>query len=569
MTWDEFKDKLVSFINLLEDDLAFIKKAFNFAQKAHEGQKRKSGEPYFNHSLRTALNLAEIKADPIMIVTGILHDVLEDCNVNEKELKKEFGEEVTELIKGVTKIGHYKHNNTEEEQARNLLNLILKISQDLRIAIIKLADRLDNMRTLQYLPPEKIKRIALETRDIFVPLATRLGIYVWASELDELCFKFLEPEKYEWVKDIFSKKIEEGEKYLPEIIEKVEKEIEKNEIKVHFIKSRIKTYSSIYKKLVKKNFDPNLIYDLFGIRIIVDKVEECYRVLGIIHSFYPFLNQEFDDYIAKPKPNGYRSLHTVVLTPYGFYVEFQIRTMEMHEINEYGTAAYFAYSESKKKKTYLKNSTVFASKEDLEILKKIKEIKNFSESYKKTVEEIKQDLLKEKIYVLSPKGKIIELPIGSTPIDFAYQIHTEIGNHAERARVNGKIVPLDYELKNGDVVEILINKKKLPSPDWINFVKTTKAKKKIKKFLLENQIKIKVPLKFSLIIKIKNKQGIVENILDFLKEKKIKIISFSSLSKPGFISLKIKIEKENKKEVENLAFLIKNKFEDILEIEIL
>jgi len=569
MSWEEFKNKIISYINFGEEDLILIKKAFDFAQKAHEGQKRKNGEPYFNHSLRTALNLAEIKSGPEVIAAGILHDVLEDCNVSEEEMKRKFGEEITELVKGVTKIGHYKYYETEEEQAKNLLNLILKISEDLRIAIIKLADRLDNMRTLEYLPKEKINRIALETRDIFVPLATRLGIYVWASELDELCFKFLEPEKYEWVKKTFEEKINKGKGYLPEIIEKVKKEIEKNNIKLYFISYRIKTYSSIYKKLVKKNFDVNLIYDIFGIRIVVDQVEECYHVLGIIHSLYPFLSEEFDDYIAKPKPNGYMSLHTVVFVPYGFYVEFQIRTLKMHEINEYGTAAYFAYSEAKKTKVYRKNLTIFTSKEDLEILNKIRGLKDNSENYSEIMEEVKTDLLKEKIYVLTPKGKIIELPVGSTPIDFAYKIHTEIGNHAERAKVNGKLVPLDYELKNGDVVEIIVNKKKAPSPDWLNFVKTTNAKKKIKKFLLENRVKISNLPRFVLIIKMKNKPEIVDKILDFLKEKKIKIIYFNSLEKSGFISLKIKIEKENKKELENLVFLIKKKFEDVLEIEIL
>jgi len=569
MSWEEFKNKVISYINFEEEELLLIKKAFDFAQKAHEGQKRKNGEPYFNHSLRTALNLAEIKSGPEVVAAGILHDVLEDCNVSEEEMKREFGEEITELVKGVTKIGHYRYYKTEEEQAKNLLNLILKISEDLRIAIIKLADRLDNMRTLEYLPEEKIRRIALETCDIFVPLATRLGIYVWASELDELCFKFLEPEKYEWVKKTFEEKINKGKSYLPEIIEKVKKEIEKNNIKLHFISYRIKTYSSIYKKLVKKNFDVNLIYDIFGIRIIVDQVEECYHVLGIIHSLYPFLSEEFDDYIAKPKPNGYMSLHTVVFVPYGFYVEFQIRTLKMHEINEYGTAAYFAYSEAKKTKVYRKNLTIFTSKEDLEILNKIRELKEDSKNYSEIMEEVKTDLLKEKIYVLTPKGKIIELPIGSTPIDFAYKIHTEIGNHAERAKVNGRLVPLDYELKNGDVVEIIVNKKKNPSPDWLNFVKTTNAKKRIKKFLLENRVKISNLPRFVLIIKMKNKPEIVDKILDFLKEKKIKIIYFNILEKSGFISLKIKIEKENKKELENLVFLIKKKFEDVLEIEIL
>lgn len=567
MTWEEFKQKLNNCFDLTEIDLDLIQKAFNFAYQAHSGQKRKSGEDYFNHCVRTALNLASLKTDAQIISAGLLHDVLEDTPTKEEDLQKNFGEEITQLVKNVTKIGHYRYLNQDQEQAMNLVNLILAISQDLRVAIIKLADRLDNMRTLEFLPPEKIKKIALETRDIFVPLALKLGIHIWASELDELSFKFLEPEKYEWVKSIFLPKIEKGKKYLNEIIKITEESLRKNKIKIYEINYRIKTFSSIYKKLIKKNFDPELIFDLFGIRVIVDKVEECYLSLGVIHAlFYP-LESEFDDYISKPKPNGYRSLHTVVLTPYEFFVEFQIRTLEMHHFNEFGTASYFSYSQSKTTKIYQKNLSVFTSLEDKKFLEEIKKVKETSKLSSDLIKSLKLEFIQEKIYVLTPKGKIIELVKGATPIDFAYKIHTEIGNHAAGARVNGKIVPLNYELSNGDIVEIITNKNKTPSVDWLNFVKTKEARKKIKSFL-RKKIQISKPLEFLILIKTKNDPILFQNVLDFLKEKNVEIIDSKNTNKEGLQIIKIKVRLMDKKEKEFIAFNLKNKFKEILEIKV-
>lgn len=567
MTWEDFKNELLKYLEITENDLEFIKKAFVFGSRAHSEQKRKNGEPYFNHCLRTALNLASLKLEPQVIIAGLLHDVLEDTSVKEEELKNNFGEEITELVKGVTKLGHFKYRDENEEQALNLMNLILAISEDLRVAIIKLADRLDNMRTLKFLPSEKIKRIALETRDVFVPLAIRLGIYVWGLELDELSFQYLEPEKYKKMKELFLPRIEKGQKHLEEIIQITKEKLQEAKIKIYDLNYRIKTFSSIYKKLLRKNFNPDLIFDLFGIRVITESIEECYLALGIIHSlFYP-LESEFDDYIAKPKPNGYQSLHTVVLTPYEFYVEFQIRTLEMHKFNEFGAASYFSYTTSKRTKAYQKNLTIFTSAEEQKILEEIKKAKETSTSFSELLKSLKFDLLREKIYVLTPKGKILELPKDSTPIDFAYKIHTEIGNHAVGAKVNGKLVPLNYKLQNGDVVEIIVNKNKKPSIDWLNFVKTREARKKIKNFLKKKVQIFKMP-EFYLSFKTKNEPKILEEILDFLKEKEIEIVYYKNFAKGSWQIIKIKVRKENKSDLEEIVFNLKNKIDEILEIEI-
>lgn len=567
MDFREFKYKILEFRQFSQNELDFIERAFYFGKKVHNGQKRKNGEDYFNHCIRTAINLAQLKLDQIFIVSGLLHDVIEDAKVKEEEIEQNFGKEVTFIVKGVTKIGHYKYYYEEDViQAENLRNFILAISEDIRVAIVKLADRLDNMRTLQYLPPEKQKKIALETKDIYAPLAVRLGIYEWAGELDDLSFKFLNPEKYEEIIKFYEPYITKNEPYLINIIENIKNDLEERGIKVHKIDYRIKRPSSIYKKLVKKNFDYQKIYDLFGIRIIVEKVEECYVVLGVIHSKFPYLKSEFDDYIANPKPNGYQSLHTVVLTPYNFYVEFQIRTLEMHEYAEYGTAAYFVYSESKSTNLYRKNISILAGEEDVKLieeLRKWREVRDLNEF----IERIKNEFFKERIYVFTPKGKLIELPYGSTPIDFAYKVHSEIGNHCERAKVNGKIVPLNYELQNGDIVEIITNKNKKPSIDWLSFVKTSNAKKKIKAFLRKEKLKLLPKMIVSLVILAKDKIGLLDEILKCFKFKKINIIFHKGKVENKIAILKFKFEVKNKKELDEFIKYLKENVKEILEIK--
>ena len=562
MEWNEFREILLKNVSFNQDDLNLIEKAFYFAKEVHKNQTRKNGEPYFNHCLRTALNLLELKLGKEFIISALLHDVLEDCNASEEIIKKEFGEEILFLIKGVTKIGHYKYYQEDEEQAENLRNFILAFTKDIRVAIIKLADRLDNIRTLQYLPLEKQKRIALETRDVFIPLAIKLGFYNWATEMEEICFKVLEPEKYEYVVNLFKEKIEPNKEKLEIIKKTVLEELENNGIRVVEVSHRIKSYVSIYKKLRRKDFDPEKIYDIFGIRVIVQTIEECYLTLGIIHSLYLPLEAEFDDYIAKPKPNGYRSLHTVVLTDQEIFVEFQIRTQEMHIINEFGTAAYFAYNQFKLTKSYQKGSVVFAKEEETKLTQ---ELRSFYKNQNFT-DFLNLDFLKDKIYVFTPKRKIIELPAGSTPIDFAYKIHTEIGNHCAGVKVNGNFVSLDYELKNGDIVEIIADKNKKPSLDWLNFVKTSKAKKKIISFLKNiNQPKENgdVILKITGI----DKPGVLNSILEIFKKQNINIKEHKGLTKNNRFILQLKFT-ANQSDVKKIVELIKNRVNGIFEIKI-
>ena len=529
MDFREFKNKILEFRQFSEEELNFIEKAFYFAKKVHYGQKRKNGEDYFNHCLRTTFNLAQLKLDKIFIVSGLLHDTIEDAGVKENEIEKNFGNEVAFIIKGVTKIGNYKYYQEDFKQAENLRNFILAISEDIRVAIVKLADRLDNMKTLQYIPPDKQKRIALETKDIYAPLAIRLGIYEWAAELDDLSFKFLNPEKYEEIVNFYKPIIEKNESFLKEFIKDISNILREKKNKIYEIDYRIKKPSSIYKKLIKKNFDFQKIYDLIGVRIIVGKVEECYLVLGIIHSKFPYLKSEFDDYIANPKPNGYQSIHTVVLTPYDFYVEFQIRTLDMHRYAEHGTAAYFAYAESKISNLYKKNISIIANEEDvkfIEELRKWKDIKDIKD-IKDFFERSKNEFFKERIYAFTPKGKLIELPQGSTPVDFAYKIHSDIGDHCERAMVNGKIVPLDYELRNGDVVKIIVNKNRKPSVNWLNFVRTSNARKKIKISLKKEESKFMSKNFITLAIISQDKAGFINEIMRFFNLRRINVISHS------------------------------------------
>lgn len=567
MDFQEFKNRILKFRQFPPEKLALLERAFFFGQRAHQGQKRKSGEDYFNHCVRTALSLAELKLDEVFLIAGLLHDVLEDTNVDEEAVREDFGEDVVFIIKGVTKIGHYKYHQEDLEQAENLRNFILAISEDVRIAIVKLADRLDNMRTLQYLEPEKQRRIALETKDIYAPLAVRLGIYEWAGELDDLSFKFLNPEKYEEIVEFYKPIIKKNEPLLKKFVDEVSSLFKERELKVHRLGFRLKRPASIYKKLVKKNFDFEKIYDLFGIRVVVEKVEECYVALGIIHSQFPYLKAEFDDYIANPKPNGYQSIHTVVLNPYDFYVEFQIRTLAMDRYAEEGAAAYFAYTESKVSKLYRKQISVVVSEEDakfVEELRRWKEAGDWSDFWERS----KNEFFRERIYVFTPKGELIELPQGSTPVDFAYKIHSEIGHHCERAKVNGKIVPLDYELQNGDIVEIGVNKNKKPSADWLSFVKTALARDKIKTFLRKKRLSLIPKTPVTLILVSKDRVGLLNEILEFLRLRRINLISHRGRTAEKKAFLTLKFELDNKNDLDELIKDLKKNIKEILEIKV-
>ncbi len=556
MNFDEFKNKLLIYKNYNFEELKIIEKAFYFGERAYNGIKRLNGEPYFNHCLRTALNLASLKADFQTIAAGILHDVLEERNIENDILKKEFGEEIYFLVEGVTKVGLLKYKNKNLVQAENIRKLILAMIKDIRVAFIKLADRLDNMQTLQYLSPEKQKRIALETADIYVPLANRLGIGKWAGELDDLAFKYLDPETYKFLEDEIRKRIGDGEDYLKKIKEIVEKEIKNKNINLIKTDYRVKKIASIYKKLQRKNFDLEQIYDLLAMRIIVSTVEECYLVLGIVHSLFKPIKSEFNDYIAFPKPNGYQSLHTTVITTEGKTIEFQIRTEEMHWNNEYGVAAYFAYSDFKQKKGYKKGAVSIASEEELNLFKKLTNSDdNLSE------------IITEKIYVLTPKGDVIELPQGSTPLDFAYKIHSYLGNHFAFAKVNQKIVPIDYQLKNGDLVEIITAKNRKPSLDWLNFVKSSNARKKIKSVLKKLNPVFQQSQIEEIKIIAKDRVGLLKDITEVISSKKINIVSNKSKTKNGLAYLSFKVQSPSKQTTYALKETIKNKIKDIIKIE--
>ncbi len=492
----ETQCSILKIINLVreyttEEERKLIEKAFNFAKCAHEGQKRKSGEPYFVHPFEVARILAETKLDPSTIIAGFLHDVLEDTEVTREEIKKEFGQDVLNIVEGVTKIGSLNQKKKEDEDAENFIKLFLSaVEGDIRIILVKLADRLHNMRTLKYLPREKRKKIAQETLDIFAPLAQRLGISRIERELEDLSFKYLHPDIYRKIylriKDII--------KSQSELLNKVEftlsEELKKQNIKAN-IKGRIKNVYSIYNKMIQKEKEVSEIYDIVAVRVITegDNKEDCYRVLGIVHSLWTPIPDRFKDYIASPKPNLYRSLHTTVVGPHGNPLEIQIRTQGMHDVAEYGIAAHWLYKEGKNiRKIGLERV------KQVTVLRRIFELLQEKKAPKEVLSDIKEDILAEEVYVFTPKGDLISLPKGATPVDFAYRIHTDVGHTCIGAKVNRQMVPLNYELKSGDIVEILTSKKSTPSKDWLKFVKSAHAKNKIKawfkKQLKEENVKI-------------------------------------------------------------------------------
>ena len=457
------------------DDLRMIDKAYNFAKKSHGDQKRKSGEPYIIHPIHTALILADLELDKESIMAGLLHDVMEDTAATREIMIKEFGEEVTDLVDGVTKLTKLDYDvDKVEEQAENLRKMFLAMAKDIRVILIKLADRLHNMRTLMYMTPEKQKEKSKETMDIYAPIADRLGISKIKIELDDLALRYLEPEKYKELVDGVHERLEHREEFMSNLIAEVAGYIEKAGIKAT-IDGRVKHYFSIYKKMTMQHKTLDQIYDVFAVRIIVDSVMECYGALGIIHEKYTPVPGRFKDYIAMPKQNMYQSLHTTLIGPNGQPFEIQIRTYEMHKTAEYGIAAHWKYKE---------NITGDGDNEEQKIawLRQILEWQRDMSDNHEFINLLKDDLnmFSERVYCFTPNGDVKNLPSGSTPIDFAYSIHSAVGNKMVGARVNGKMVNIDYKLQNGDRVEIITsNNSTGPSRDWLKVVQSTQAKNKI------------------------------------------------------------------------------------------
>jgi len=469
---------LIGKVNKKDGEL--ISNAYELASRAHEGQKRLSGEPYFVHVFETAKILAKLGMDAQTIAAGLLHDTLEDTPTTEEEIKKNFGEDILFLIKGVTKLGAVKYRG-HDRHVESLRKFFIAMANDLRVVIIKFADRLHNLRTLEHAPEEKRYRIAVESIEVYAPLANRLGMGKLKGDLEDAAFPFAYPKEYMQIEEIIKEKKGLYEKYLTEVSEKLKSELRKNKIKVVEINYRIKHRYSLYKKLLKYNMDIEKIYDIVALRVVVDTVEECYRVLGLVHSLWNPLPGRIKDYIALPKPNGYRSIHTTIFTGLGGIAEIQIRTEEMHAEAAYGIAAHFAYKEQGEKK-------VRDDKDKFKWIEELKELKYSPDDPKNFFNHLKMDFFNDRIFIFTPQGDVIDMPEDSTPIDFAYSIHSDIGDHTSGAKINGKMSTIFSKLKNGDIVEIATKKDAHPSSKWLENAKTAIAKKHVKSYLEKNSL---------------------------------------------------------------------------------
>lgn len=459
-------------------DVGLIEDAYEFAKEAHKGQQRRSGQEYIVHPIEATKILADLHMDVITIVAGLLHDVVEDTDVPLNKICEAFGQDVAQLVDGVTKLSRIEFKSKEEQQVENLRKMFLAMAKDIRVIIIKLADRLHNMRTLRHQSPEKQREIAEETLEIFAPLAHRLGIFRIKWELEDLALRYMHPQKYYQLVQSISMKRQEREQYINEVITILKAKLDEVGIKSD-IQGRPKHFYSIYNKMEKQQKHINEIYDLIAVRLVVDSVKDCYGALGIIHTLWKPIPMRFKDYIAMPKPNMYQSLHTTVLGPRGEPFEIQIRTWEMHKTAEFGIAAHWEYKEGHVGDQKFNEKLIWL-RQLLDWQRDQKDASEFMES-------LKVDFFSDRVYVFTPAGDVVELPAGSVPIDFAYRIHSDVGHQCVGAKVNGKIVPLDYQLKTGDIVEVLTYKSSGPSRDWLNLVQTSQAKNRIRQWFRKEQ----------------------------------------------------------------------------------
>jgi len=474
----EAKDLIEKLKNRSAEEIGLIEKAFHFAQEKHENEVRYSGEPYFTHPYAVAQTLAGMHLDTNTIIAGLLHDVCESAPEEEKEtrrkeIEKKFGKDVSFLVEGVTKLGKLRAHG-EERYLENMRRMFLSIAQDVRVVLIRLADRLHNMQTLSAVPQHKQKRIADETLEIYAPLAGRLGMGKLRGELEDLAFPFSYPKEYDALIGKIKQRREHKEVYLAKVKYKLSEELKKARVAVVSIDARVKHIFSLYRKLQRHNNDLDNIYDIVALRIVVENIEDCYAALGIVHKLWRPLPGRIKDYIALPKPNGYQSIHTTVFCVDGEITEFQIRTEKMHDEAEHGIAAHWIYTHQGKPKAG------GAVSKSLKWIAQIREWQKESDGTKDFLENLKIDVFKNRIFVFTPTGDVIDLPEGATPIDFAYLVHSEIGNHCAGAKVNNKMMSLDHPLKNGDKCEIIVQKNKKPSRSWLAFVKTNYAKSKIR-----------------------------------------------------------------------------------------
>lgn len=462
-------------------DLGMVELAYDYAVRAHQGQLRTSGEPYINHCVACAINLTSMRVDLVTIQAGLLHDVPEETSYTVADIKENFGPEVAKLVEGITKLGKLKYRGMER-YVENLRKMFLALSEDIRVILIKFADRIHNLETLGSLPEEKRKRIALESMEIFAPLAHRLGMWETKGQLEDLSFKYLEPDEYAWVEKLSKENAPAKEKTLARAIHQLKRALAKEpHLQVVRIDARAKHLYSLHKKLLRHGRDPGHIYDLIAGRIVVETVAECYMVLGIIHQLWKPLRGRIKDYIAHPKPNGYQSLHTTVFVGPGEIIEFQIRTKAMDDEAMYGVAAHWYYIEKGKPKHGAHNK-----EPQLRWVSELLKLQNEMQDTTEYLESVKINLFDDHIFVFTPKGDVIDLPEEATPVDFAYHIHSDVGNGCSAARVNNILAPLSMKLKSGDVIEIIVDKKRNPSRDWLQFVKTRNAREHIKQALSQS-----------------------------------------------------------------------------------